>query len=430
MRFKRSEFLAITLMFFSMFFGAGNLIFPTIIGHVSGEYLIFGLVGFAITAIVIPIIGIITVSKSEGMEPLASRVSPHFGTFFTFSVLFAIGPGLAMPRTGILPFEIGIKPLLSQNLGIWQVVFTILFFLTVYLLSIRPNKLVDIMGKIITPTLLILILILFLSILVKQPLKLNIPAEAPSKTFFNAFLEGYQTLDALAALNYGTVIVFTIQQYNVTDRQEQLSLAKKFGILTGIILLLVYSVLSLIGALTPMQGFTNGADIISSVGTNNLGFIGQIMIAAIFTLACLATCTGLTTSISRYFSQRFTKTTYKQWVIGLVTFSLLIANFGLDTLLTVSVPFLMSLYPVSLMLIILGFFDYFNKNNYRVYKIVIPFVFVISIIDVLITNNILPNIFAWIPLQDYGLAWLLPTLILIAISTLIPKHKKDDSNLN
>lgn len=426
MRFKRSEFLAITLMFFSMFFGAGNLIFPTIIGHVSGQYLLFGLIGFSLTAIVIPILGIITVSKSEGMEPLASRVSPYFGTFFTFSVLFAIGPGLAMPRTGILPFEIGIKPLLTHNLGTWQVIFTLFFFTVVYSLSIRPNKLVDIMGRFITPTLLLLILILFLSILVKQPLNLNIPETTPHNTFFNAFLEGYQTLDALAALNYGTVIVYTIQQYNITDREEQLSLAKKFGVLTGFILLLVYSILSLIGALTPVQGFSNGADIISSVATNNLGLIGQIMTAAIFTLACLATCTGLTTSISRYFSQRFPKTTYKQWVISLVLFSFCIANFGLDRLLTVSVPFLMSLYPVSLMLIILGFFDFFNKDNYRVYRIVIPFTLLISVVDVLISNNLFPNILSWIPLQNYGLTWLIPTLILISICILFSSIKKND----
>lgn len=435
---SRSEFLQISIMLFGLFFGAGNLIFPAFLGNKAGENTTIALIAFSVTAIVFPILGVYAVSKSEGLLNLANRINPIFSVIYTTAIFLSIGPGLGIPRAGSMPFELAVAPYVPEsfNITLARIIYTSVFFISAYLLSIRPSKLVKRMGKILSPSLIVLIILLFISIYFKIDAKIAAPKSNYSdKAFTTGFLEGYNTMDAIASLNFGLVISQAIRQFKVNSDKAVKKYSLQAGLLAGAVLFLIYSILSYIGKVSSsmIDNPHNGAVVLSEMSNISLGKFGAILLAVIFTLACLTTCVGLITSGANYFDHLTKeKLGYSTWVVILSLTSFITANFGLDMILKVSEPVLTIIYPVSILLIILGISHDLVGYSSLVYKVSAAVAVVLPTIHVLgkmgLKLPLLTQLEAGLPLAKSGLSWVLPCLVVIVILTVIDKIKVRNNN--
>lgn len=417
---SKKDLLLVSLMLFSLFFGAGNLIFPPFLGQTAGSATWVAMAGFFVTAVGFPVLGVIVVAKSGGLNLLAKRVNPVFSAIFTVLIYLSIGPCLGIPRAGSLPFEMAVAPYLPEGISVTlaMFLFTLIFFSVAYWLSLSPTKLVDRMGKVLTPTLLALIAIIFVSALVKP---LGSYGEATgaytNSAFVAGFLEGYLTMDTIAALNFGIVIALAIKSKGVKEEKAIVSTSIKAGMIAGGLLIAIYSILGHLGATSGGRfGVTeNGAQTLTNVMTYIFGKPGAVLLAVVFTLACLTTCVGLITSCSQYFATLTKKIKYNHWVAILATFSMTFANLGLTKILAISVPVLNAIYPIAIMLIVLGCLDKFFKGNSVVYSLTILFTGVVSVVDVLAQGGVnlgrVIRVFEKLPLYGDGLGWIVPAIV-------------------
>jgi LIVCS family branched-chain amino acid:cation transporter len=252
--------------------------------------------------------------------------------------------------------------------------------------------------------------------------------------FLQGFVDGYQTMDTIAALNFGLVIVIIINNFGIKEEKKVVKHIVIAGIIAGTILTLVYSMLTAIGSASSSiyEGMENGALILRQMMFDLLGGFGALLLAAIFTLACITTCVGLTNSISTYFNSKFNKISYTKWVIIITVISFLICNLGLNMILSISIPVLNAIYPVSIVLIILGLCDKFIKNNKYVYKMCIYSTAIISVIyavDQLVNLGVIENILSYIPLYSNGFGWVIICIIMFLVSivtNLIVNNKKGE----
>lgn len=414
MKLTKKQILLVSFMLFSLFFGAGNLIFPPFLGQNAGEQTPLAIATFLITAVALPVLGVIVVAKFNGLQKLATKVNPTFAIVFTILIYLSIGPGLGIPRAASLPFEMAVAPYMPKdaNLTLFMFVFSLVFFLVASWLALTPNKLVERIGKFLTPTLLCLLLFLFLNFVFKGAVDV-----APAQEAYNAnplvkgFLEGYLTMDTIAALNFGLVIATTIGTLGIKEKKGVMKYTILTGIFAGTILACVYLMLAYMGMsssnIFPIQ--ENGAWTLRCIVHELFGDTGAILLAAIFTLACLTTCVGLITSISQYFSTLTPKLSYRKWVLLIAGFSFLICNQGLNMILSISVPVLDAIYPISIMLIVLGLADQWIKNISYIYPCTIGMVGVVSVIyaaeNLGLRLGFVSTMLHKLPLYSLGLGW-------------------------
>ena len=432
----KKNMVLVSFMLFSLFFGAGNLIFPPFLGQMAGDNMPLALLTFLITAVVLPVLGVLVVAKFGGLDVLARHVNKYFAIAFTVIIYLAIGPGLGIPRAASVPFEMAIAPYLSESspLTIYMLLYSACFFFIAAWIALTPSKLVSRIGKVLTPSLLILLLILFISFCISAT-KGVAPAQGEyiDNAAIKGFLEGYNTMDTIAALNFGLVIATTVQSFGVTEKKNMMRCVLKAGFFAGFILSSVYIMLSVMGAqssaIYPVQA--NGAWTLRCIVKDVFGEAGAVILALTFTLACLTTCIGLITSISQFFSKIFNKS-YKAFVIAISLFSFVVCNFGLNAILSVSVPVLNIVYPVSIVLIALGLGHRFYKDNRFVYPLTIGFTALESIIYA-INQLVAPEIhwLKFLPLETTGLGWVPVALVAFLISMLIDlfcrKNKENHS---
>ena len=376
-KLSRKDFRLIGFMLFSLFFGAGNLIFPPFLGQSAGEHAWISMVGFFITAVGFPIMGVVAVAKSGGLYQLASRVNTKFAAIFTVLIYLSIGPGLGIPRAGSLPFEMAVAPYISGGEGI------------VFIASLF--KPLGGYGK--------------------------ATGEYMNSPFVKGFLEGYLTMDTIAALNFGIVISLAIKSKGIQSEKAVVGTSIKAGLLAGALLVAVYSMLCHLGAASGGRyGMTeNGAQTLQNVMIYLFGQPGAILLALIFTVACLTTCVGLITSCSEYFASLTTKVSYKAWVSILAATSMFLANMGLNKILAVSVPVLNAIYPIAIVLIALAMLEKFVKHNQKVYGCAILVTGIISVVDALsqagLKITFLVETFSNLPLYSQGLGWIVPAVV-------------------
>jgi len=382
--------------------------------------------GFFITAVGFPVLGVVAVAKSGGLDNLAKRVKPLFAGVFTVLIYLSIGPCLGIPRAGSLPFEMAVAPYLPESISkIWALfIFTLIFFSVAYWLSLTPAKLVDRMGKFLTPILLVLISLIFIASIFRPLGSYGVATEEyVNSPFVKGFLDGYLTMDTIAALNFGIVIALAIKSKGIKDEKAIISTSVKAGVGAGGLLIVVYSILAHLGATSGGRFGTteNGAQTLTNIMTYIFGKPGAVLLAVIFTLACLTTCVGLITSCSQYFSALNSKLSYKNWVRILSLSSMILANMGLTKILAISVPVLNAIYPIAIMLIVLAMLDKFFNGSTVVYGLTILFTGIVSVADALgqvgIQWNFIVNLFSKLPLYSKGLGWVVPALIGIILGT-------------
>jgi len=434
MKLTNRQKLLISFMLFSMFFGAGNLIFPPFLGQNAAASTPAAMAGFLVTAVILPVLGVIVVAQSDGLNRLAGRVGPKFAFVFTMLIYLSIGPGLGIPRAASVPFEMAVAPYLPQdaNLALFMFGYSTVFFAIAAWLALTPNKLVDRIGQFLTPSLLVLIVFLFISFLFKGTVSVSRPlADYRTNPLLKGFCEGYQTMDTIAALNFGLVIATTLRSMGLKEDKDVIRYTKTAGMAAGTILTAVYAMLTYMGMASsgvyPVQD--NGAWTLRQIVYQLFAAPGAILLAAIFTLACLTTCVGLITSISQYFSTVFTKISYRKFVFIITVFSLVICNQGLTTILSISVPVLNAIYPVSIVLILLGLSHRYISGNRYIYPLTIMGTAVISVlsaIDGLVNMGFVSTLCHSLPWYDLGFGWVCITAVMFVISVIMGKLKSND----
>ena len=425
MKLTKGQMVTVSFMLFSLFFGAGNLIFPPFLGQNAAHNTLPAILGFLITAVLLPVLGVVVVAQSEGLDKLGARVNGKFAIVFTVLIYLFIGPGLGIPRAASVPFEMAVAPYLPEgtSLSLFMLVYSLIFFAIAAWLAFNPSKLVDRIGRFLTPTLLTLIVFLFISFVIKGVNGVAEPQPAyESAAFLKGFCEGYQTMDTIAALNFGLVIAITLKNLGIQEKSGIIKHTIFAGIAAGTILTAVYVMLTYMGmqssGVYPIQ--ENGAWTLRQIVYQLFGEFGAILLAAIFTLACLTTCVGLINSISQYFSTLFKRISYNKFVLGITIFSFAICNQGLNTILSISVPILNAIYPVSIMLIVLGLCDKFISGNRFIYPLTIFGTAVISILYAIdgvgILLGFVSRICRSLPLYDLGFGWVVITVAMIVLS--------------
>lgn len=310
MKLNKKNMMVISFMLFSLFFGAGNLIFPPFLGQNAGEHTFTAMAGFLLTAVVLPVLGVIVVARFDGLDKLSGKTGKRFAFIFTVLIYLSIGPGLGIPRVTSVPFEMAVSPYLPNdaNRVLWMVLYSALFFLVALWLCLNPGKLVQRIGRVLTPSLLILLVLLFISFVTKGNVNVAPTLDSyQSSAFLKGFTEGYNTMDTIAALNFGLVISTTLVSFGLNEKKDRITHTVYAGIFAGSILAIVYMMLSYMGMCSSgvYAVQENGTWTLRCIVQQVFGGRGAILLAAIFTLACLTTCVGLINSISQFFSILF-----------------------------------------------------------------------------------------------------------------------------
>lgn len=440
--FKESMFIG--SMLFGLFFGAGNLIFPVHMGQESGSAVFWANLGFLVTGIGLPFLGVIAigVSKTSGVYELAERIGKKYALVFTVLLYLVIGPFFALPRLATTSFEIGLAPFIqAKQQHVFLVIFSILFFFTAWWLSRRPTKILDYVGKFLNPAFLILLGILLVLAFIHPLGAIDQATVQPSyqeHAFFTGFTQGYNTLDALAALAFGILIVTTIRNMGVTKPSEIAKDTIKSGAISIVLMGIIYTLLAYVGTMS-LGGFalsSNGGIALAQIADHYLGTYGSILLALIVILACLKTGIGLITAFAETFTDLFPKRNYIVFVTLASALACLVATVGLTNIIQISLPVLMFIYPLAMTLILLVLVGPLFKQRPAVYRMTTYFTLIASILDGLnacpdgikqtsFVKTLLYFATNYLPFFKLGMGWIVPALIGLVIGLIWSMVKKE-----
>ncbi|MEB3750879.1 branched-chain amino acid transport system II carrier protein [Geobacillus sp. FSL W8-0032] len=423
---KARDVVLTGLMLFSLFFGAGNLIFPPYLGMEAGTAVWPAIAGFIITGVGLPLLSVAAVAfVQDGIRSLGQGVHPLFRFCFSLAVYLAIGPFFGIPRAASVAYEIGAKPFFPASGSLVMWLFTGVFFALVYWLSLNPSKLVDRIGQWLTPMLLLSIAVLCLTGLVR----LDDPQAEPVEKYASAplakgMLEGYLTMDTIAALAFGIVVIQALRDRGIDRPALQAKATIQSGVIAAAGLALVYAGIAGVGARMAGAGsFANGAELLSHVSSLLFGSGGKVLLGVIVALACLTTAIGLVAACAQYFHELTPAVSYRAYVTALTLFSFVMSNLGLNALIAVSVPVLTMLYPLAIVLVVLSFFHRFFRGSAKVYGMALLFTGVFSLYDGFKAMGVetawLEPLLSWAPLFSVGLGWVVPALIGAVLGFLI-----------
>ncbi|KRM92476.1 branched-chain amino acid transport system II carrier protein [Fructilactobacillus florum] len=398
------QYLLLASLLFGLFFGAGNLIFPIHLGQVAGPNWLPAVIGFLLSAILLPLGSILALSitKSASMYDLALPAGKWFAMLFLVLTHASLGLLIAAPRTATVTFSMGIAPFVPAGWdGMALLIFSLLFFLAVWWLAFHEQSVTRNVGKILNPLFLFLLLILFVIAFVLYDDMRRLPivpqAVKAAPTLINGFLEGYNTMDALAGLGFGVTIIAALQAFGQTAKERSWSVIK-VGSLTMGFEALIYTFLIALGAgsLQFTKLSVDGGTAFAVIMRHYTGVVGAAMLAALTLLACLTTAIGLLTSLSQDLGRRFPRIGYHKFLTGATFISFLIANLGLTKIILYSAPLLSFLYPLAISLILLGIFQPLLRQRTRWYRITIGLVLIPAVLDAL---HALPaELASWAPI--------------------------------
>ena len=418
---KGQDILALGFMTFALFVGAGNIIFPPIVGLQSGPHVWLAALGFLLTAVGLPVVTVIALAKvGGGMDALSSPIGKVAGGILAAVCYLAVGPLFATPRTATVSFEVGLAPLTGES-PLALFLYSSVYFLIVFFVSLYPGRLLDTVGRFLAPLKIIALAILGIAAFALPAGDIGVATpEYVAAPFSQGFINGYLTMDTLGALVFGIVIATAIKDRGVRDS----ALITRYSVIAGIIaaigLSLVYLALFYLGATS--QGIAgdaqNGVQILTTYVEHTFGVYGSLLLAVVITLACLTTAVGLLTACGEYFS-KLLPVSYRAVVLTFGVFSLLVANQGLTQLISVSVPVLVGLYPLAIVLVALSLLDGFWRSSPRVFVPVMAVTLVFGLVDAFNAagfKGLVPGVFAHLPLAAEGLGWLLPVALTLLVA--------------
>lgn len=434
---KENVFIA--AMLFGLFFGAGNLIFPVYMGQLAGRQVYSAIAGFVITGVGLPLLGVaaIGISRSNGLAQLSRKVGRRYSLLFTCALYLTIGPFFAIPRCATVPFTVAVSRLVApENATLALAVFSVLFFVLVLGFSLRPGKILTYVGKVLTPVFLVFLGLLVV-VALANPLA-HVSAVEPvgayqTNAFFTGFLEGYNTMDALASLAFGIVVVNVVRSLGVTEPGAVARCTAKAGILSCLFMAAIYFAVTIVGVQSRGAQVlcANGGEVLGLVADHYFGAFGSWILVATVTLACLKTSVGLVTSCAETFVSLFPKgPSYRVWAVIFSVVSLLVANLGLNAIIAYSLPVLMLLYPLAITLILLGLCGRWFHNDPQVYIWVTGVTFLAAVLDFFKAlpasviqaahlQGVIDLASRFLPWYTIGVGWILPALLGLCVGLVL-----------
>ncbi|WP_317855980.1 branched-chain amino acid transport system II carrier protein [Chakrabartyella piscis] len=424
---QSKDTIIIGLAIFAMFFGAGSLLFPPYLGMTSGTSWTIGFICFYIVDLVLAFVTVIALIRGTGkMSGITGIIGKIPSTIINTAVLVCIGPLFIVPRSSATTYEMAIIPVLP-NFN--PVVFSIIFFGIAWVMAVRRSKLVDLIGKYLTP-IMVVTLVILIFVGVTNPVG-TVVAPATDSVIRDGILAGYQAMDVLGALTVAIVVIGTVSERGYTEKNVQVSIAAKACIVAGTLLFLIYCGLTYLGAsasgvydITTM----NQAGLLVAITTQLLGESGMALLGVIVAAASLTTAIGVSSAVATYFEGLSgQKLSYNTCITIIMIFSTVVSNFGLSAIISLAVPVLSVVYPTVITLIILSFLrgKIYNVNAYKGAALVS---FIISICTVASSYGAPITFIQKLPLVAYGFEWLIPTVIGGAIGSLIKKNSEIPAN--
>ncbi|AVK60667.1 branched-chain amino acid transport system II carrier protein [Lactobacillus sp. CBA3605] len=427
-RLTGRQLLFISTMLFGLFFGAGNLIFPIYLGQQAGQHVGPAIIGLLITGIGLPLLGVIGIglTRSAGVFALATKVSRPYAYIFTILLYFTLGPLFAMPRLATTAFQIGLVPFLTKSQQSWALLaFSLGFFGVTWGLARNPGQIMTYIGKWLTPIFLLLLGSLMLVALVKPLGNFNVVAQGAYVThpILTGFTEGYNTMDALAALAFGIIVVDAIRGLGVTEPKQIATDTIKAGLISMALMALIYTLLAVIGTMSlgRFSPASNGGITLAQIAHAYFGRFGNALLALIVITACLKTAVGLTAAFGDTLHTMFPKVSYIFLISGACLIPAILANIGLTQLITYSTPILMSLYPLAIVLISLAVLSPWLGTSRWLFAMTTAWTLIPALLAGLVALpqslrqahwlRVLVHLNASLPLAELGLGWTVPALI-------------------
>lgn len=424
------------LMLFSMFFGAGNLIFPPLLGMEAGNQFLPAISGFILTGVLLPFVAVIAVVTSRnGLVEIGSRVHPVFGLVFAMIIYLSIGPFYAIPRAATVAYELSWQQIFPSDNRLPLIIFVALFFLISLAICLNPKKIVDWLGQILTPLLLVT-----LAILVVRAFFLLDYTGAPAadkyadSPFLTGFIEGYFTLDAVAGLAFGVVVINTLKDGGILSRTKQITGSIVAGLIAAFGLALVYLSLGWIGVVMPKtESFANGAELLTAASRLLFGGTGSLLFGAIVLLACVTTVIGLINACGSFFHSIYPKYSYKTYATIFSIIGFLISSLGLDMILNIAAPILLFIYPIAIVLMALALLQPFIGTGKVMYRFAVAITFIYATYDSLVSLGLnmdwAAKVLGFVPFFNLGLGWVIPALFGTLLGLAIDKWlgKQDEA---
>ena len=415
------DIIVVGFALFSMFFGAGNVIFPPYLGMEAGPQWLAGFSAYFIADIGLALLGVFALLRVGSSEAVTRRVGKVPSEILMRAIILCIGPMVAIPRTSATTFEMAIAPHLS---GVSPVLFSVLFFAVILALCIKESAVVDIVGKILTP----LLLLGLFAIIVKgiiTPLGDIAALPQIANVAVTGIKAGYQTMDALAALPFGIIVLQSVASKGYDSGRKQFRVVSGAAVLAGILLLAVYMGLAYLGATVSAQytGAIGRAQLIMAIVEALMGKVGMILFGVVVGLACVTTAIALTSSAAAYFAELCRgKVSYKVFVIAICVFSAVVSNLGLDRIVAVTAPVLDVIYPPTLVLIFISLL--MPRVPDRISRGTVIGALLTSVLCTLTAHGVRIPFVASLPLYDLGLSWLLPAAVFGLAASLLPGHSR------
>ena len=416
-----TDSIVVGFALFAMFFGAGNVVFPPYIGMHAGEQWANGFLFYFIADIGLALVAMFAILHAGGADNITGRIGHVASKVLMCAVILCIGPMVAIPRTAATTLEMSVTPFFS---GMSPVVFSIIFFAVILLLSIKQSAVIDIVGKILTPALLIGLLILIVKGFVSPIGDIVDTGVSASEVTVNGIKSGYQTMDVLAAMAFGIIILSSADEKGYTDSK---SAAKMIGIaaaLSGVLLLIVYFGLTYLGATasTVFPTDISRANLLIGIVELLLGKAGLIIFAIVIALACITTAVALVSSAASFFAKLANdKISYGVFVVIICVSSAVISNLGLDMIIAIATPVLDIVYPPMLVLILLSWFG--DKLHKSVYVSSVAGSLIASVLATAELYGMNIPVIDSLPLASLGLGWLTPAAVFGLVAYLVSKVK-------
>ena len=426
-KLKTRDYVVIASLLFGLFFGAGNLIFPLHLGQLAGANWFPAMLGFLVTAVALPLLGVLAIAAThaEGVYDIGRPLGRFFALAFMVLIHATIGPMFGTPRTATVSFTTGVLPMLPKAWAqVGLLVFSALFFAAAFFLSYKERKITTAVGKILNPVFLVLLFFVFFigfSHPMGNPATQTVTAAYKNASFMNGFLQGYNTMDALAALAFGVTVVTAVRGLGLKNDDDVAKSTAKAGVMATSWIGLIYAALILLGSmsLAHFKLSPEGGTAFNQVVTYYFGAAGHAVLATLLTLTCLTTAVGLVAAFAQDFYRHFPKVSYRVWLALTSFLSFLTANFGLEQIIAWSVPMLMFLYPFSMVLILLSVFGKAFHHDPLVYRFVVGFTAVPAVLDMFAAFPAFVSQSAlglalhsfqlhFLPFAGMGLGWLVP----------------------
>ena len=425
------------LLLFGIFFGAGNLIFPPALGAQSGSHFWPAIAGFVLSGVGIAIITLIigTLNPKGYIHEISRKIAPWFAIVYLVALYLSIGPFFAIPRTATVSYEVGIAPLLGKaNGGLGLFIFTLIYFCLAYLIALYPSKILDSIGRILRPVFAILIVVLVVFGALKY--SGHAPQAATEayrvSAFGQGFLEGYNTLDALASVAFSVIAVTTLNQLGFTSKKEYIKTIWIVGIVVAIGFSILYIGLGYLGNHFPIPAEVMASDankgvyVLSEATKAIFGPVAQIFLAGMVTVTCFTTTAGLIVSTGEFFHNTFPKISYKVYASFFTLIGFAIANLGLSAIIAYSLPVLMILYPITITIVLIVIVNKFVALSKPGMQLTIFLASLVSVASVLANTfkiSLLEKGIALLPFAAQSLPWLVPVVIGILLSFVLPNKQ-------